>query len=203
MSSFSETLRRLMQQQNIRQSELARRAGINKSSISEYLSENYAPKYNNIVKIARALEVPLSTFLAQDAVDSPAEKNAPESDKLPILGRIAAGMPLLAQENIEGYMPRVSGIDADFCLRISGDSMVNARICDGDIVYIKQQPEVENGEIAAVLINDGATLKRVYKTEDSVELHAENPKYDPMIFSSGDCDSFLVLGKAIALYSKL
>lgn len=203
MAFFSEALRQILKERNIKQSELARMAGINKSSISEYLSENYAPKYNNVVKIARALEVPLSTFLEDTSEEAPEQPKKNTGAGVPIVGRIAAGMPLLAQENIEGYMPRVNGIDADFCLRISGDSMINARICDGDIVYIKQQPEVENGEIAAVLINDSATLKRVYKEDSKVELHAENPKYKPMVFNVGDCDSFLVLGKAIALYSKL
>lgn len=203
MSYFTAALRKILQERNIRQSELARMAGINKSSLSEYLSENYAPKYDNVVRIARALEVPLSTFLEGDDLPDIKKNDGQQDKEIPILGRIAAGMPLLAQENIEGYMPRVNGMDADFCLRISGDSMINARICDGDIVYIKQQPEVENGEIAAVLINDSATLKRVYKKDDTVELHAENPKYQPMVFSVGDCDSFLVLGKAMALYSKL
>ncbi len=122
---------------------------------------------------------------------------------MPILGRIAAGLPILAQENIEGYMPSDNNTEADFCLRIKGDSMINARIYDGDIVYIKEQPIVENGEIAAVLINDSATLKRVYKINDTIQLRAENPKYKPMNFTIDNCDEFRILGKAIALYSKL
>ncbi len=197
MSSFSIILKQLMHEKNIKQSDLSKLTGINKSSISEYLSNNYQPKYKNIVKIAQALQVSPTIFLSNNSSVDIKQK------KLPILGRIAAGLPILAQENIEGYMPSDNNTEADFCLRIKGDSMINARIYDGDIVYIKEQPIVENGEIAAVLINDSATLKRVYKINDTIQLRAENPKYKPMNFTIDNCDEFRILGKAIALYSKL
>ena len=195
MSTFATILQNLLTEKNMKQSELSRLTKINKSSISEYLSGNYQPKYKNILKIAQVLNVSPTIFLEK----SPDK----EITKLPILGKIAAGIPILAQENIEGYIP-YDGNDADFCLRIHGDSMINARINDGDIVFIKQQSTVENGEIAAVLINDSATLKRVYFLDNfSVQLRPENPKYKPMVFSKENCDDFRILGKAIALYTKL
>ena len=198
MASFSVVLRQILDERNIKQSDLSRLTGINKSSISEYLSNNYQPKYKNILKIARALNLSPTIFLNTTAQVDFEEKN------IPILGHIAAGLPILAQENIEGYMPVDNNAQADFCLKIKGDSMINARIYDGDIVYIKEQPTVENGEIAAVLINDSATLKRVYKLDDNiVQLRSENPKYKPMNFSLDNCDEFRILGKAIALYTKL
>lgn len=86
----------------------------------------------------------------------------------------------------------------DFCLRASGDSMVNARIFDGDIVFIRQQPAVENGEIAAVAIDNAVTLKRVYIEEDCIILRAENPRIKPMRFKKEDFDQFKILGKAVA-----
>ena len=107
----------------------------------------------------------------------------------------------VGDEKVYTYLPYDDN-DADFCLRIHGDSMINARINDGDIVFIKQQSTVENGEIAAVLVNDSATLKRVYFVDDTVQLRSENPKYKPMIFSKNNCDNFRILGKAIALYTK-
>ena len=195
MSTFATILQNLLTEKNMKQSELSRLTKINKSSISEYLSGNYQPKYKNILKIAQVLNVSPTIFLEK----SPDK----EVTKLPILGKIAAGIPILAQENIEGYLP-YDGNDADFCLRIHGDSMINARINDGDIVFIKQQATVENGEIAAVLINDSATLKRVYFLDNSsIQLRPENPKYKPMIFSKDNCDDFRILGKAIALYTRL
>ena len=194
MSTFATILQNLLTEKNMKQSELSRLTKINKSSISEYLSGNYQPKYKNILKIAQVLNVSPTIFLEK----SPDK----EVTKLPILGKIAAGIPILAQENIEGYLP-YDGNDADFCLRIHGDSMINARINDGDIVFIKQQSTVENGEIAAVLINDSATLKRVYFLDNSsIQLRPENPKYKPMIFSKDNCDDFRILGKAIALYTR-
>ena len=194
MSTFATILQNLLTEKNMKQSELSRLTKINKSSISEYLSGNYQPKYKNILKIAQVLNVSPTIFLEK----SPDK----EVTKLPILGKIAAGIPILAQENIEGYLP-YDGNDADFCLRIHGDSMISARINDGDIVFIKQQATVENGEIAAVLINDSATLKRVYFLDNSsIQLRPENPKYKPMVFSKENCDDFRILGKAIALYTR-
>ena len=184
MSTFAITLKKLLQEKNMKQNELARLTKINKSSISEYLSGNYQPKYKNILKIAEVLNVSPNIFLE----DTSSEENVKR-------------LPILAQENIEGYLPYDDN-DADFCLRIHGDSMINARINDGDIVFIKQQSTVENGEIAAVLVNDSATLKRVYFVDDTVQLRSENPKYKPMVFSKNNCDNFRILGKAIALYTK-
>ena len=105
---------------------------------------------------------------------------------------------IMAEECFDSYVQCGNFIKADFCLRVQGDSMINARIYDGDIVFIHQQPEVENGEIAAVAIDDAVTLKRVYFADDSVMLRAENPKYKPMVFTKNDCLSFRILGKAVA-----
>lgn len=124
-----------------------------------------------------------------------------ELTKLPIIGKIAAGKPILAQESIEGYANMADGIHADFCLQVQGDSMINARIYNGDIVFIKQQPEVEDGEIAAVLIDDSATLKRFYHNDSTVTLMPENPKYKPIICTKDNCTEFKILGKAVAFQS--
>ena len=106
MSTFAITLKKLLQEKNIKQNELARLTKINKSSISEYLSGNYQPKYKNILKIAEVLNVSPNIFLE----DTSSEENI---KRLPILGKIAAGIPILAQENIEGYLPYDDN-DADF-----------------------------------------------------------------------------------------
>lgn len=94
-------------------------------------------------------------------------------------------------------------IKADFCLIARGDSMINARIHNGDIVFIRRQPEVNNGEIAAVVIEDEATLKRVfyYKDENIISLNAENPAYKPMIYRAEELDTIFILGKAVAFQS--
>lgn len=126
-----------------------------------------------------------------------------ELKKFPLLGEIACGEPIFCDEDRESYILAGSDIRADFCLKCKGDSMINARIYDGDIVFIRKQDIVDNGEIAAVVIDDEATLKRVYYDRDKnvVTLVAENPKYTPMIYSGSDLDQIHVLGKAIAFQS--
>ena len=123
--------------------------------------------------------------------------------KVPLLGTIAAGVPIYADENFDGYRECTEDVDADFCLKIHGDSMIGARINDGDIVFIKKQPDVDNGEIAAVLIEDEATLKRVYKEKDSLILQAENPKYAPIVCTAESYVECRIMGKAVAFQSDI
>ena len=125
---------------------------------------------------------------------------------VPLIGTIACGTPILAAENVEKEIQLPDNITADFCLRCKGDSMINARIHDGDIVYIKKQPMVENGQIGAVLIADTtdmaeATLKRVYVYDNKIMLVAENPQYQPLSFDRNDMNNVKIIGKAVAFLS--
>lgn len=126
-----------------------------------------------------------------------------ELKRFPLLGEIACGEPRFASEDRESYVEASTDIQADFCLKAKGDSMINVRIQDGDIVFIREQPSVYNGEIAAVVIDDEATLKRVfyYPEKDLFILKAENPKYDDLIYSKSELDNIRILGKAIAFQS--
>ncbi len=123
--------------------------------------------------------------------------------RLPVLGRIACGAPILASEEYDEYVTVDDGVDASFCLRARGDSMIGARIHDGDIVFIREQREVNNGEIAAVIIGDEATLKRVYyyPKEERIILTPENPRYSPMSFSGSELNDVRIIGKATAFRS--
>lgn len=127
----------------------------------------------------------------------------PTMKKVPLVGTIACGEPILADENIETFINMPEEVGATFALRCKGDSMINARIFDGDIVYIRQQPDVENGEIAAVLIGDEATLKKVYKYPNRLELRAENPTMKPMEYEGAEIDNVRILGKAVYFISKV
>lgn len=129
----------------------------------------------------------------------------PETKEVPLLGTIACGEPIMAEENIEDYVNLDKDVDADFALRCSGDSMIGARINSGDIVFIHQQPNVENGEIAAVLIGDEATLKRVYKypEKNMLVLKAANPAFEDFIYSDSELDDIKILGKAVGFYSAI
>lgn len=131
----------------------------------------------------------------------------PKTNKKPRLGVIACGEPILADENIEDYDDVPENIKCDFTLLCQGDSMINARINDGDIVYIKEQPQVENGEIAACLVEGefetNATLKRFYKYDDKIILQSENPKYPPFVYVNEEMNRVKVIGKAVGFTSKL
>lgn len=123
--------------------------------------------------------------------------------KIPLLGEIACGTPIYASEDRESYVEVGTAIDADFCLKCKGDSMVGARIHDGDIVFVKKQDIVDNGEIAVVIINDEATLKRVFyeKGKEKLVLQAENPAYAPLVYVGEELNEIRILGKAVAFQS--
>ena len=125
----------------------------------------------------------------------------PSMNKLPLIGSIACGAPILAQEHVEDFVDMPAHIRADFALTCKGDSMINARIFDGDIVYIHQQDTVENGEIAAVLIDNEATLKRVRLFDDHISLEPENPQYRPLVLWGEEMNTVRILGKAVAFTS--
>lgn len=121
----------------------------------------------------------------------------------PVLGKIACGKPVFMNEEKDVYVDITTGIKADYILIASGDSMTGARINDGDLVFIHEQPTVENGEIAAVAIGDEATLKRVYYYADKAMLilKAANPAYEDMIYSDKELEDVHILGKAVAFQS--
>lgn len=128
----------------------------------------------------------------------------PTMQQIPRIGMIACGDPLLAQQNIEGYDNVPEYVKCDFTLVCRGDSMINARIFDGDIVCIREQPAVENGEIAAVLIDsEEATLKRVKIFDDHIVLEPENPMYKPLVFWGEEMNNVRILGKATHFISRV
>lgn len=163
------------------------------------------PTLPQLKKLADGLHITLSELF--DRVDDmPIDLAAniipmPAMNRVPLLGAIACGAPILAQEHIEDYVDMPAHIHADFALTCKGDSMINARIFDGDVVYIRQQDTVENGEIAAVLIDGEATLKRVRLFDDHISLEPENPQYRPLVFWGEEMNAIRILGKAVAFTS--
>lgn len=163
------------------------------------------PTLPQLRKIAEGMKMSLAE-LFQQAEDMPLDSGSniiplPATRKLPLIGAIACGAPILAQEHIEDYVDTPVHIHADFVLLCKGDSMINARIFDGDVVYIRQQETVENGEVAAVLIDNEATLKRVYLFPDHVVLEPANPMYKPLIYWNEEMNAVRILGKAVAFTS--
>lgn len=124
---------------------------------------------------------------------------------VPMLGSVACGEPVYAEQDFCGYELAEEGVDADFCLRASGDSMIGARIYDGDIVFVRAQDAVEDGQIAVVIIGEEATLKRFYydKAGQKVILAPENPRYAPLVFSGEELETVRILGRAVAFQSRI
>lgn len=212
MSEISKRLLQLIEDNDISYGELSKKTNIPKSALQRYATgETEKIPITRIEVIAKALNTTAQFIMGWDENESynndifsiTGINPIPKTYKRPRLGTIACGEPILAEENIEAYDDIPDSIKCDFTLICKGDSMVNARINDGDIVYIKQQSQVDNGEIAAVLIDNEATLKRVYIYEDKVVLQPENTKYPPFVYTKEDMNNIRILGKAVGFTSLL
>lgn len=212
MSEISKRLLQLIEDNDISYGELSKKTNIPKSALQRYATgETEKIPITRIEVIAKALNTTAQFIMGWDENESynndifsiPGINPIPKTYKRPRLGTIACGEPILAEENIEAYDDIPDSIKCDFTLICKGDSMVNARINDGDIVYIKQQSQVDNGEIAAVLIDNEATLKRVYIYEDKVVLQPEKTKYPPFVYTKEDMNNIRILGKAVGFTSLL
>ena len=196
----------------ITQAELAQKVGYTShSSIAKVESGTIDLPQSKIEAIAKALQTSPAYLLGLAQHDAAHiwqthtfENVTPiHTQRVPMLGEIACGKPVWANEERESYVQAGVNIKADFCLIARGDSMIGARIHDGDIVFCRSQNMVENGEIAAVIIGDEATLKRVYYYPDKQKLvlQAENPKYEPFVYVGSELDEINIIGKAIAFQS--
>lgn len=217
----SDRLKYLMSERNIRQVDIVNlckpfaekyRVKIGRNDISQYVSGKVEPGQSKIFILAKALGVNEAWLMGYDVNSNTddAEKDLSKygiypikTKKFRVIGEIACGEPIFCNEEYETYVEGNADIDADFCLKAKGDSMINARIFNGDIVFIKSMPEVENGEIAAVVIDNEATLKRVYyyKDENKIVLVAENAKYEPLVYIGEELNQIRIIGKAIAFQS--
>ena len=204
---FSRNLRNLMQKYGKDRNQICDELGFKYSTFSDWYNGNKYPRIDKIEMLANYFGI-LKSDLIEDKEVVFLPSNVlplPKTHKVPLLGSIACGAPILAEENMIGQVDLADGVHADFALQCKGDSMINARIFDGDLVYIRIQPEVENGEIAAVRIGDEATLKRVYYTPGSnrITLRACNALYPDQEYSGSRLDEVKVLGKAVAFFSSI
>ena len=199
--NIGEKIKKLRLDLKLTQEELASAANTTKQTIHKYetgiISNIPASK---IKSIADKLETTPAFLMGWADVLSPFV-NPIKTKKFPMLGEIACGEPIYAEQEYETFVEASSDINADFCVTAKGDSMINARIFDGDIVFIHSQPDVENGEIAAVIIEDSVTLKRVYKYPDRLELRPENPMHRVQNYEGEELNQIRILGKAVAFQS--
>ena len=218
MHPFKDRLIEAMELRGMRASELSKRTGLSKARISQYVNGKFIPKSDAVLLLAETLGVSELWLMGKTADrDAPASHAArpaipcPENlsplrlCRYPVLGEIACGLPILAVEDRDGGYVTAAETTADFCLIAKGDSMIGARIYDGDEVFIRRTDLVNNGEIAAVVVEGEATLKRVYyyPEEEKLVLSAENPAYAPLVFVGADLEHIHILGKAVAFQGKV
>lgn len=208
MKAFGAKIKELRKNAGLTQEELINiinkkyERNISKSMISKWENDKEEPqKFSDVSALADFFQVKADYLIG--LIDNKYDEDI-QYKKVPIVGVIACGVPIYAQQDIQGYEYVAPNSDVDFCLRCKGDSMINARIFNGDIVYLHRQPDVENGEIAAVQIDgEEATLKRVYKIGGNIILRPENPKYKDMVFSKKDKKNICILGKAVCFKSEV
>lgn len=211
MSRLSVRLRSLREEKGLSQNEMAKFIGKSKSSVNMYERGEREPGIEILEAYADYFNVDMEYLIGKTDVRNrfsdnsiPAAENIipmPKMRKIPLVGTIACGTPILAVENVESNVDVPEHIHADFALRCKGDSMIGVDIRDGDIVYIRQQDEVDPGQIAALLVEDEATLKRFYYDPSAgiVTLVSENPALPPQVYQGETLNHIKILGLAVGL----
>ena len=216
-SSTSKRLKEIMRNRGMRQVDIlntikpiAEATGVRfeKNDLSQYVSGKVEPSQQKLTVLSKALGVSETWLMGYDDLDAIINRHPDlhpfrKIRSVPILGTIACGTPIWAEENFEGYI----GIDpahmgGEFALICKGDSMIDANIQSGDIVLLKKVPDVEDGKIAAVLIDNEATLKKVYKRDDSLVLQPCNRNYGPIVYSAREAEDsgIQIIGECVGVY---
>ena len=205
--SCSERLSQALSIKNITQTELCKKTGIPKSAMSQYIKGSFEPKQDRIYLIAKALNISEAWLMGYDVSMQREELSKKLGIKIPVLGLVRAGIPMDAVEHIIDYEEISEAMARQgefFALQIKGDSM-EPKISDGDVVIVRKQPDVENGEIAIILVNgDEATIKKVQKFNGGINLIPSNPAYDVMTYTNEQIEKLpiRILGKVVELRAK-
>lgn len=205
--SIGKRIKQLRIEHDLSQIELGRIAGVTDKAVSTWEQDLKIPRMGAIEKMAAFFGVTKSYIIdgtrqEPEPIIPPGFEPLPKMARVPRVGAIACGEPILAEQNIEDYDKVPADWHADFTLVCEGDSML-PRIQNGDVVAIRKQPNVENGEIAAVRIDNEATLKHIYYSPDKLILQPENPAYPPIVFIGDEINSVTIEGKAVGLCRNL
>ena len=205
---IGERIKNLRKNKGMSLEELADAIGTSRQTVHRYETGVISNiPHEKVEAMARALGVSPSNLMGWDDGEISTFNNIKglstspiAKKKLPILGNVACGEPIFASEEHSHYLQVGENVNADFCLTAKGDSMINARIFDGDILFVQQQSSVDDGDIAVVLIDDEATVKRVYFDRENaiLTLIPENPIYKPMRYMGSQLDRIRILGKVIS-----
>ena len=204
---FADRLKRLRKEHGYTQESLAAVIGVERSSVGKYEGKSgVIPSNDVLARIADLFGVSIDYLLERENRNqiSPANQTFPpnilpvQRRKIPILGNVAGGEPIFADEEHEEYVIDDDANDRDFALRIAGDSM-EPLLHDGDIVYVRQQDDVNDGEIGILLLDDEAVIKHIYHIPDGVQVVSQNAaKYPPKTYTWPNYDTIRILGRAVA-----
>lgn len=203
---FRQNIKRMMREKRVDQSQIVTALSVTASTVSDWVNGKKYPRVEAMQRLVDFFGCTLSELTTETAatrnrgLSQPAGELPSSGKRVPLLGAIQCGVPTFAEENLEGYVELGAGIQADFALRARGDSMSGIGILDGSIVFIRRQSAVNDGEVAAVILDEDATLKRVrYLPGGMTLLQAENPRYAPIIVGGeGETRVVQVLGKAVS-----
>ncbi len=203
-SNFAARLSQALDARNMKAADLSKKTKVSEGTISCYINGKYEAKQNRVRTFAEALNVNPAWLMGYDVPMEPDNQPIipagfeplPEMTTIPLVGSIACGTPITAEENIEARIGIPAAWNADFALTCKGDSMA-PRYQDGDVVCIRCQPEVENGQIAAVRIGEEATLKRFYQEGDTVTLVPVNPAYTPLVYRGTELSDIQIEGRVV------
>lgn len=209
--SIGERIKKRRQELNLSVEDVAKVLNKNRATVYRYESDEIENMPTSVLEpLSKILNTTPAYLMGwEDENSDPILENIPgiitpvKLKKIPILGTIACGNPILAEENYDGYFMIDENLPySDFVLRAKGDSMIDANIHEGDLVFFRKQNDVDNGTIAAVLIEDEATLKRVNKSNDTLILQPCNTNYNPIIINKSDNKKVLILGQMVGVYSR-
>lgn len=209
--SIGERIKKRRQELNLSVEDVAKVLNKNRATVYRYESDEIENMPTSVLEpLSKILNTTPAYLMGwEDENSDPILENIPgiitpvKLKKIPILGTIACGNPILAEENYDGYFMIDENLPySDFILRAKGDSMIDANIHEGDLVFFRKQNDVDNGTIAAVLIEDEATLKRVNKSNDTLILQPCNTNYNPIIINKSDNKKVLILGQMVGVYSR-
>lgn len=201
---LSKNLKRELKNRNLTPTEFARIMKYPETTVFNWIHGKSYPRIDKIQEMADFFDIYKSDLTEDknDLSNIPGVKIIKKFVTVPVLGEIACGEPIFCNQNYDNILQIDEDLGhPDFSLRAKGDSMIDADIHDGDLVFFKKTPIVENGKIAAVLIEDTVTLKRFYKNKDQIILQPENKEYNPIIIKEADAENIWILGEMIGMYT--
>ena len=201
MNTLGDRIRILRSGRALTQQAVAEALGVSRSAVAMWEKDEREPDLETLAQLAKLLGVPLTALVERREAPLPQNLRPVRARRIPLLGTIAAGEPIFAEEEHETYVDVDGSARADFALEVQGESMEPV-YKDGDVVYIRSQDDVLDGQVAAVVVDDSATLKRVYHLPVGVQLMPLNPAFAPMLFTPENSDSVRILGLAVGYFRK-